>query len=900
MSIPYKKNYQNFHSKVNTPALMRRTEELLDLELGQTFDCYHASAKRAYEQLKELHIPNAEIITFPADGKTAYQDKITPLGWNATKGKLTILQGSGIPANFVAADYEEHPFELIKGSVGTKEGGEIVRIVTEQQMLAGENVKDALVLVSPRLGPGSDFISRFLDLGVKGFLTDFAKNAKEAPDGIQWCNAYTEKGSWHITADDRPFIAFSIKPQVGAMLRDALSRGEVIAKVESDARRFESTVDVVTALVPGKRKEEFWIMAHLYEPLGNDNSSGVACAMETARLIMEKGTPEFSLRVIFGLEYYGFAAYASTRGTDLSGQVIGGINYDAMYLHEDWYIRCLSSAPGSAFYGNYLFQKCVSELNDFSNLPRLVFLNSSGAMYGDDTFLSDSTTKVPTLWPIRDGFNYWHNSKQTIDYVQPAPFTIGTALHTTLVDSIINPDPAWIGEVLPLAKELLQKEMTRTVGSAAEHMERRFEICIQDLENFARFVPAEKIESVKAELTAFYKDLTKDLADEKISSPLREQASALVVSRLTAGFPYDLEKVPFERKYRLPGGIIYGPLSNILSDMDGKRDLGTILRMAEHELCRIFTEAEILSFLKSIRFLAKYGYLRIEGEQLLSKEEIVSVLRKAGVKEGDLLAVHSSITKLGGIEGGAATLFEALKEAVGENGTFMAPAFTSPFVNIGGPARSIMYRPYDPEDASQIWTGALPKYMLKHKDVFHTKHPSHSWCIYGPAAEKIGGAQKYNDPPVGIGSPLMNMMEMGGKIVHLGNDICSTTFLHSIEDVLDLPGVQDTLVMVKTPGLPTPVCSPRNLPGCRDFYHGTKETIKFFVEAAKRGFVVEDYALGKGVIKVMDMKKLFTVGCEIAKEDPYIFLCDDPACRSCQRMKAEYDGRMAMKKEGKA
>ncbi|MBO5723596.1 MAG: hypothetical protein J6S58_02080, partial [Lentisphaeria bacterium] len=168
MAIPYRDLYREIHNKINTPALMRRTKELLDLELGQTFDCYHASARRAYEQLKELNIPNAEIITFPADGKTAYQDKITPLGWNASKGKLTILQGSGIPAGFVAADYEEHPFSLIKGSVGTKEGGEVFRIVTEQQMLCGESVKDALVLVSPRLGPGAEFIRRFLDLGAKG------------------------------------------------------------------------------------------------------------------------------------------------------------------------------------------------------------------------------------------------------------------------------------------------------------------------------------------------------------------------------------------------------------------------------------------------------------------------------------------------------------------------------------------------------------------------------------------------------------------------------------------------------------------------------------------------------------------------------------------------------------
>lgn len=45
--------------------------------------------------LKYLAQVDAEIITFPADGKTACQDKITPLGWEATTGKLTILSGFG-------------------------------------------------------------------------------------------------------------------------------------------------------------------------------------------------------------------------------------------------------------------------------------------------------------------------------------------------------------------------------------------------------------------------------------------------------------------------------------------------------------------------------------------------------------------------------------------------------------------------------------------------------------------------------------------------------------------------------------------------------------------------------------------------------------------------------------
>ena len=126
-----KELYRDFRSKVDAEKLYRDMASLYQLEFGQTFSCYRASAKRTLEILKETGIPNAEIMTFPADGKTAYQDKIMPLGWEATTGKLTILNGPGLARGLVAADFQEHPFHLIKGSVGTAPGGEIVRILFE-------------------------------------------------------------------------------------------------------------------------------------------------------------------------------------------------------------------------------------------------------------------------------------------------------------------------------------------------------------------------------------------------------------------------------------------------------------------------------------------------------------------------------------------------------------------------------------------------------------------------------------------------------------------------------------------------------------------------------------------------------------------------------------------------
>lgn len=896
----FKELYNSFLGRIDRKELMKNTKELLDLEYGVTFDAYHASARRALELLREKHIPNARMITFPADGVTSYQDKITPLGWKATKGKITIVSANGIPSGTVIADFEAHPFQLIKGSTATKEGGELMRIISEEQVTAGEDPRDALILCSPRFHHSAPFISHFLDLGARGFITDYAKNADDTPQGIQWCNAHTEKGSWHVNKGDRDFIGFSITPAMGNTLRGAIaasanSKGNVIVHVESDGIRYESTIDLVTALIPGKRKEEFWIFAHLYEPLGNDNSSGVAAAMETARLIMEEGTPEFSLRLLFGLEMYGFAAYASTRGENLSREVVGGINYDALYLRKGWGIDLYCAGPGTPFFGNYLAKQCAEELNTLPGLPHIHVLSSAPGMYLDDTFLGDSTTGVPTIWAYRTGKNYWHNSMQTFSYVEEEPFAMGCAVNTALTHGVIFPDKEFLSRVLPLAEASFREELGALGKEAKEQFARRYEILKQDLDNFQRFLPESALEKPKEALDSLYEKLSVSLENDFENSPWRDLAEEITPKRLTTGFPYDLARIPFARRKRLPGPGTFGPLSNILANMDGKRTLGKLFRMAEYEIRKRFTENEIKEFTHTLFYLARYGYISMGDFRGLTKDDIVKSLREAGIKKGDLLCVHSSLTNVGIVEGGAKTYFEALREAVGEEGTFMTPAFNASFAYLGGPNKNKAFLPYDKNDPSLIWTGALPRYMMEIPGVIHSEHISHSFCIYGKDAEELAGEQKMTHPPMGSTSPLMKMLAKGGKILHLGSPVSSTTFLHCIEDAMELPGIQTSLCLLKTSCSSTPLAVERNVPGCRSFYTGDEESIPFFAEARKRGLSLRKVKMGLEFVRVMDMGELFRIGCEIAGEDPFIFLHNEKeeVCLACERVKREYLGRKA-------
>ena len=59
--------------------------------------------------------------------------------------------------------------------------------------------------------------------------------------------------------------------------------------------------------------------------------------------------------------------------------------------------------------------------------------------------------------------------------------------------------------------------------------------------------------------------------------------------------------------------------------------------------------------------------------KLVLKNDIKTALKSLGVSEGQAIMVHTSLSSLGFVLGGAQTVIEALTECVGENGTIMMP-----------------------------------------------------------------------------------------------------------------------------------------------------------------------------------------------------------------------------------
>lgn len=97
---------------------------------------------------------------------------------------------------------------------------------------------------------------------------------------------------------------------------------------------------------------------------------------------------------------------------------------------------------------------------------------------------------------------------------------------------------------------------------------------------------------------------------------------------------------------------------------------------------------------------------------------MTEILRTLGVAPRDVLHVHSSLRKLGPVEGGADGVIDTLLELVGDSGLLSVPTHTWAVVNDGQPVWHERFTP------SHV--GILTNVLRKRSDAVRSLHPTHS------------------------------------------------------------------------------------------------------------------------------------------------------------------------------
>jgi len=164
-----------------------------------------------------------------------------------------------------------------------------------------------------------------------------------------------------------------------------------------------------------------------------------------------------------------------------------------------------------------------------------------------------------------------------------------------------------------------------------------------------------------------------------------------------------------------------------------------------------------------------------------SRDELVAGLSRLGIRKGDAIFVHSALKSLGQVEGGAATVVQALKDAVGPQGTLVMPTYYMP----GGTTRATCRIPDYVFDVRQHGTniGRLPKAFLNSPGIHRSVHPTHSVSAWGRHAAYLTEAHHRAPSIFGEGSPWQRFVGLeDAKVLGLGISMGPVTFYHVLED----------------------------------------------------------------------------------------------------------------------
>jgi aminoglycoside 3-N-acetyltransferase len=172
--------------------------------------------------------------------------------------------------------------------------------------------------------------------------------------------------------------------------------------------------------------------------------------------------------------------------------------------------------------------------------------------------------------------------------------------------------------------------------------------------------------------------------------------------------------------------------------------------------------------------------------ETVSRGDLVRDLRAVGVHLGQFVFVHSSLSSLGWVEGGADTVIDAFLEVLGPEGTLAMP--------------TLVQRPTSVEERFRLWdpahtpsdVGRITETLRLRPGARRSNHPTHSVAALGARGEALTEGHElaaprpspWGDRAFGGGSPWERLAQWHALYVLLGVEFDVCTLFHYVQALL--------------------------------------------------------------------------------------------------------------------
>jgi aminoglycoside 3-N-acetyltransferase len=167
-----------------------------------------------------------------------------------------------------------------------------------------------------------------------------------------------------------------------------------------------------------------------------------------------------------------------------------------------------------------------------------------------------------------------------------------------------------------------------------------------------------------------------------------------------------------------------------------------------------------------------------------TKSQLAEQFAALGLPRGAGVLVHSSLKSLGWVEGGAEAVVQALVDAVGPEGTVMAPNL---------PFRGSLNGYLADEPTFDVRTtpslmGAITEALRLRPDARRSLHSSHSVAVVGALQGEMTRDHEKDDRTCGVHSAYYrNAHRDNAYVLMIGVTLRNMTTFHSIEETMELP-----------------------------------------------------------------------------------------------------------------